>query len=107
MLAFPGKRGACVRLAGPGDYFAATDFLSECARFRPFEGGLWVLGADGEVQGCALPGNDRDGPGRVSKGRPGRTAACHQNAVTVVDQKYCLQGVCFDVHQYFLTLPAL
>jgi hypothetical protein len=108
MLAFPKKPGACVRQAGPGEFFEATDFLSECARFRPYEGGLLVVGPQGEARGCALPGNDQ-APGRVSEGRPGvwRTADCARNSVTVVDQKYCSGDVCFDVHQYFLSLPAL
>lgn len=109
MLAFPGKPRSCVRQAGPGESFVHTDFTSECARFRPYEGGLWVLGADGEIVGCALPGKDQTRPGRVSEGRPGvrKTPACYRNAVKVVDQKYCVGSVCFDVHQYFLTLPAL
>jgi hypothetical protein len=98
MLNFPGRPRACVRQTAAGEPFEASEYLSECARFRYVGGVLWVLDADGEVTGCAEPGQ----PGRVSYGRRN----CHKKAVKVVDQKYCLDSVCFDIHHYFLTLPA-
>jgi hypothetical protein len=102
MLAFPGKPRACVRQAEAGEFFVATDYLSECARFRHSDGILWIIGADGEVGGCVEPGNSK-GPAKVSYGRRN----CHQKLVTIVDEKFCLKNVCFEVHHYFLTLEAL